>query len=325
MRPNTLTVVLMIALTAIEIVKPQEIRAEKLEPRNDIVVIIDGSGSFRERQAGAIDQTVELLDDIASRQLRRWEGTRDRVTVICLDALPEVLWEGNLRTLKEQSADAWTERFRARSDYAGCTDVGGAFNLAVRYLEADARIVSRYLFVFSDLIDEPPRAIAGGRWQCKPPSRPSPPPVNLPWDKLSGVAVNAYWVPTEQKFAWRQAIDENGLSLTFALHTNSESGVVPVLAPPPAELTPEVKEEQRRDILSRLRHLGSGTLTWVLAAAALIVLALISMSICGRLRRGNRPPRPAAGGRRVLGPVAPLQLRPTKRSRDAAQSSGNTN
>src|SRR5213593_2184468 len=78
------------------------------EPTNLVTVMIDGSLTYRSRQSEAIDRSVTYLDQIAQTELRRWEAGNDKITVITLDAIPAVLWEGSLRQLKDMDQAAWT-------------------------------------------------------------------------------------------------------------------------------------------------------------------------------------------------------------------------
>jgi hypothetical protein len=281
--------------------------AEINQARNEIVIVVDATDSFRSRQTEAVERTVALLDGIASRELRRWEDNKDRVVIISLDALPEVVWSGSLGDLKAAASTSWAERFRARADYAKCTDVGAAFNLATRYLEGDPREVSRYLFAFSDLIDEPPTTSIR---QCRPARVPSPPPEDFPWEKLQGVAVNIFWVPADQKLLWSRAAEQHGLKDSLALFTTSESAVVPVVPPKPAQLAPEVVEEQRKEMSQQVKEFGGKIIKKAGAVLAsiflLLSLAILAALLLSRRRSSHQRPAPAQVGRRITGPVPPL-------------------
>src|SRR5271157_4434272 len=119
------------------------------QPQNKVVVMIDGSGSYKSRQEEAVQKAVSLLDSIAATKLHRWESATDRITLISLDAMPEVLWEGTLKDLKGVDRTVWKSRFLSRSDYENCTDVVAAFQLAAKKLEGDSRYVSKYLLAFT--------------------------------------------------------------------------------------------------------------------------------------------------------------------------------
>jgi hypothetical protein len=285
------------------------------EPHNRVVIIIDGSGSYKARQTEAVERAVTLLEGMAQTKLHRWEPTTDSISLISLDAIPEVLWQGTLQDLKKLDRTAWTGRFRARTDYAKCTDVSAAFRLAAQHLEGDPRSVSKYLFVFSDLIHEPPMTSIAA---CQRPKRPSLPPDDFPWGALQEVSVAVFWVPPDQKLAWRRAAEEHGLTTNFALYSTSESTEVTIAPPPRPTLTVTDAERQTE----RDRYLGYGkTLAKGTGAIlGLIVLLSLVVILVGRLRQrrapqaqtltsGNGRPLPM-GARRPGAPVPPNGPRP---------------
>ena len=151
------------------------------EPSLRVAVIIDGSGTFAGQRDAAVARTIDLLDAMAATKLHRWEIGADHVTLISLDALPEVIWQGTLRQLKELDHDRWAARFDARSDFVHCTDVAAAFRLAADAVAGGAGPVNQYLFAFSDLIHEPPTTSVR---TCAAPQ--TLPPAAFPWDRLSG-------------------------------------------------------------------------------------------------------------------------------------------
>ena len=149
------------------------IAASRIDSSNRVVIMIDGSGSYKSRQGEALTRSIKLLDAMAQAKLHRWEPVSDQIIIISLDAVPEVLWRGTLRELKTLDRTAWTARFQARRDYASCTDVGTAFKLATQHLKGDSRSVAKYLFAFTDLIHEPPTTSIR---LCRKPLSPSIPP-----------------------------------------------------------------------------------------------------------------------------------------------------
>lgn len=285
------------------------------EPHNRVVLIIDGSGSYKARQTEAVERAVTLLEGMAQTKLHRWEPATDSISLISLDAIPEVLWQGALQDLKKLDRAAWTNRFRARTDYANCTDVSMAFRLAVQHLEGDPRSVSKYLFVFSDLIHEPPTTSIAA---CQRPKRPSLPPDDFPWGALQDVSVAVFWVPPDQKLAWRRVVEEHGLTTNFALYSTSESTEVTIAAPPRPTLT--VTEAERQ--AERERYLGYGkTLLMgmgiILGLVVLIVLVGVPAVRLWQRRRqpsqlpttGNGRPMPMSA-RRPGAPIPPNGPRP---------------
>lgn len=285
------------------------------EPHNRVVLIIDGSGSYKARQTEAVERAVTLLEGMAQTKLHRWEPATDSLSLISLDAIPEVLWQGTLQDLKKLDRTAWTSRFRARTDYAQCTDVSMAFRLAAQHLEGDPRSISKYLFVFSDLIHEPSMTSIAA---CQRPKRPSLPPDDFPWGALQEVSVAVFWVPPDQKLAWRRVVEERGLTTNFALYSTSESTEVTIAPPPrPALTVTEAERQAERD-----RYLGYGRtlLMGMGVILGLVALLLVVLALVGRLRQrngrspqlpttGNGRPMPM-GGRRPGVPIPPNGPRP---------------
>ena len=252
--------------------------ADRIKPYNKVVIIIDSSGSFKSRQVEAIRKTTELLKAISQTRIHRWEKAIDRITLISLDAIPEVLWSGSLKELKAKDPSFWTARFRGRRDYALCTDVGAAFRLAVRNLDGDPRYIHKYLFVFSDLVDEAP---SGSIY--KPGRRIGSPPSGFPWDSLRNVSVSVFWLPANQKLVWRRAVEQHGLG-SFALFTVSESSSVSI-QPPPRPST-ELTESERKTL--QKRYLGYAMRFLIWAAVFMIVAVAILVAAVYILRRRAR-------------------------------------
>jgi hypothetical protein len=260
------------------------------QPINKVVVMVDTSGSYKGRQMEAIQKTSKLLEAISQSKVHRWEKGIDQIFIVSLDAIPEVIWKGNLREIKALDRNYWIGRFKARTDYAKCTDMGAAFNLADSLLEGDSRYVKKYLFAFTDLIDEPPlESIC----KCKPPQRPSLPPDNFPWHGLQDVSVAIFWVPPDQKLAWSRIAKEKGLT-TFAIYTTSESAQVKIAPPPKARVTlteNEVQQEKAWYI-----HKAWTVVKWMVGLA--IIMVLLPVLVMGRRQWRNRRSlgRPGSGG-----------------------------
>ena len=262
---------------------------------NRVVVIIDASGSYRSRVNDAMESTLKLLEGMAQIKLHRWEGGNDRISVVSLDAMPEVIWEGTLKDLKTAGPEAWRARFQARTDYAQCTDVGAAFRLALQQLEGDSRLVRKYLFVYSDLIDEPP---TNSLHTC---ARPRPIPEDLSWERLSEISVSVFWMPPNQKLLWQRAAIEHGLGAQLRLHTVSESSEAPPVPPGPAmmNLTETERDANRQAMTETLWSFGKGLGMVGAAIFGLIFLAAGFASTLGRIRqrRLRRLPMPQANRR----------------------------
>jgi hypothetical protein len=297
------------------------------EPFNRIVAIVDGSGSFKSRVADAVARLVALLDQMARTKVHRWDSGVDHVTIVALDALPAVIWQGTVRDLKEMNRNAWTERFKARTDFTGCTDVSAAFRVAAEHLDGDPRYIGKYLFVFSDLVDEPPAALSVRN--CRPPKRPSPPPQDFPWEALRDVSVSALWVPADQILAWQRAVTAAGLGATFKLYSASESEAVEVASPPRRELhrTDEDAERDRARYADYAKR-GAG---WLFGGTMVVVAVVGGILLAIRTlaqRRAARPAPPPAAVRplplpRGERPIPPLPISgPNPAGRPPAQGNG---
>lgn len=258
---------------------------------NRVVVIVDASGSYRSRVNDAMGSALKLLEGVAQIKLHRWEGANDRISVVSLDAMPEVIWEGTLKDLKAAGPEAWRARFQARTDYAQCTDIGAAFRLALQQLEGDPRLVSKYLFVYSDLIDEPPM---DSLQTC---ARPRPIPKDVPWEGLKGISVSVFWMPPNQKLLWQRAAAEQGLGTQLRLHTVSESSEAPPLPPGPAilKLTEVERDANRQTMKETLWSFGKGLGMVGAVIFGLIFLGAGFARTLGRIRRRRlRLPMPPA-------------------------------
>jgi hypothetical protein len=265
---------------------------------NKVVVILDRSGTYAHRLDAAMSRVMTLLETMGKTKLKRWDRAADTIALISLDAMPEVVWQGSLRDLHALKQDAWTSRLQSRSDYAQCTDVEAAFRLAAQHLTGDPQIVHKYLFVFSDLVAEPP---TGSLRTCQAPAIPSVPSKTFPWEALGDVQTKVFWVPPDQKLAWSRAAAEQGLQDQFVLYTTSEAATVTL--DPPAR--PKVKrtEAERQESQQRMKDVAW---TWVGRIGAAVAL-LVGLFVGGQwwLSRGmGQTPRPASARRR--GPVPPL-------------------
>jgi hypothetical protein len=255
---------------------------EPPKPANAVIVMIDRSLSFQARQQNAIDSTLRYLDQIASRKLGRWEGKNDKVVLISMDAMPAVLWRGNLQELKAMSRADWSEQFAARSDYQRCTDVASAFSLAGEEFAAmETGPTYKYLLVFSDLVHEPPTQSAT---VCAKAQRG--PADDFPWAVLKDVSVNVFWLPVNQKLIWQRALREQGLSGQVTLYTDSESGTVQIAPPPQAKV--KVTASERAAAADRFKtFFGRGL--WLLAGLGATVVLTMAAAIVSARRRGRAP------------------------------------
>lgn len=279
---------------------------------DEVVILLDNSGTYTARRADALNKATELLNSIAQTKVQRWETSVINITIISLDAVPEVIWHGNLNELKAVKPSEWTNRFNARTDYAQCTDVDAAFILAAGRLQGDPKYVSKYIFAFTDLIHEPP---LDSIRKCRPPSHPSTPGAAFPWESFRDVSVCIFWVPPEQKLAWQRSVAEHGLSSSFSLYSSSESGEVkPVPPPKPAvKLTDADKEADRAAYI----QFGYTVLTWLAIGVGSALLLLIGLYIFGNRLRATRR---AGGPQSTRQNVRPLPASALTASRRHAQT-----
>ena len=289
--------VVFVLLAGLAAPAPMAGRQAVEEPSLRVAVIVDGSGTFAPQRDAAVARTIALLDSMAATPLHRWESGADHVTLISLDALPEVIWQGTLRQLKTLDHDRWAARFDARSDFAHCTDVAAAFRLAAAALAGGSGLVHRYVFAFSDLIHEPPTTSVRS---CAAPR--ALPPATFPWDQLADVSVSVFWAPPDQVLAWRRAVDERALDASFSVHSVSESTEIPLVAP--ARPTVELSEEDTAADRARYSALAWRGLTWLgTGVAGILVLTLVLVVALGLARRRAR----RAAGRPVRGPRRPSE------------------
>lgn len=257
-------------------------------PVNRVVVVVDCSGSFKPRRMEAIQATTRLLESMAQNKLHRWETGGSEIVLIALDAMPEIIWKGGLKKLKEADRTDWTDRFNARNDLAGCTDVTAALDLAARELEGNPALLNKYLFIFSDLVHEPPttsvkrcqRAFYG-------------PGSDIPWAAFQDVSVSVFWVPPDIKLTWDRAVKQEGLQ-AFRLFSVSQSDAENI-SPPPQPVR-QVAEEERATARADLVSTVTGLLEWAgyIFGGVLGLTALLALGATIRRRFSSPGPRPLA-------------------------------
>ncbi|HED00479.1 MAG TPA: VWA domain-containing protein [Proteobacteria bacterium] len=261
--------------------------AKRVRPFNRIVIMLDSSGSFKARQMEALDRAVSLIDNISAVKVKRWEG-QDEVIIISLDSMPEVLWEGTKKDLTSENVDYWKQRFEARKDYQGCTDVEKGLVLAADVLHREPLPEYMYCFVFSDLINEPP---IGSIKKCAPVNLPSVPTKDFPWETFADVNVEVLWMPIDQKFAWENAVRAAGLT-SFRLHSESESAMVRIDAPKKARhvMNEEEMEAAKAKMIGFFHGIGTFAL-YVFGTGIAIAGILGAVIIFMRHKNKNNPTR----------------------------------
>jgi len=260
--------------------------AEKQKPFNRVVVIIDSSGTFANHQFKAIQKVNKLLTQMASKREKRYEA-QDQVYIITLDARPQIIWAGIRDQLLQLTQNELSELFKDRRKYSYCTDIATAFNLAAYKLNRDPIPAAKWLFVFSDLIDEP--AISGTK--CKNPEYPSPPSGKIRWDRLTNASIVVFWAQDSQIIEWEEALLDKQLSITF--FDEAESLNMKLLPPPKARK--KMTDQERKEAKKRLSEGGLFLLKWAkflaVGSISLIILTVFVVMVVNyisRRRLGHR-------------------------------------
>lgn len=233
------------------LLSPDIVMAVKPKPFNRVVVIIDSSGTFRNHQYEALQKMQGLMEKIAEKKERRYQEP-DEIYLISLDSRPEVIWYGKKRQLEQLSKKKLSEILGARRAYSNCTDITKAFNLASQKLNREPFPAAKWLFVFSDLIDEPPVS----ENDCKAPSRPSFPPESIRWDTLidGNTSIGVFWAPDDQIQAWETSLSDLGANIRFYNAAEAENAELPV----PAKARFKMTEEERVAKIDKIKGFGSG-------------------------------------------------------------------
>ncbi|MBX7136277.1 MAG: hypothetical protein K1X67_26710 [Fimbriimonadaceae bacterium] len=291
----------VLVLTAFLGITGAQAAEKRVRPFNRIVVLLDASGSFQRRQDEALAKTGKLLAGLAAHKAKRWEQA-DEIKIVSLDAIPEMIWEGTPEQLAKVEKTNWAGRFKARQDYAKCTDVVAGLELAASILEDEPVPTEKYLFVFSDLIHEPP---IGVPTKCQAPKLPSVPGKDFGWDRLADIKMAVFWMPPAQKMAWDRAMKEHGLT-GYRLYTTAESAIASLDIPEPAKR--KVTEAERQDGRKTLGGLFDGVLMVAGGGLVLLVVAGLGIAIRAKIRSRRRGAPAAQAGRTVRGPVPPMRV-----------------
>lgn len=290
----------LVVLTAILGITGAQAAEKRVKPFNRVVVLLDASGSFQRRQDEALAKTETLLAGMAAHKAKRWEQA-DEIKIVSLDAIPETIWEGTPAQLAKMGKADWAERFKARQDYAKCTDVVAGLELAASLFEGEPLPTEKYLFVFSDLIHEPP---IGVPTKCQAPKVPSVPGKDFAWDRLADIKLAVFWMPPAQKMAWDRAMKAQGLT-SYRLYTTAESAIARVDIPEPAKR--KVTDAERQEGRRTLGGLLDGVL--IVAGAGLVLLIVAGLGIAMMMMiRGRRRGISGRAGHVVRGPVAPMRV-----------------
>lgn len=245
------------------------------EPINKIVVIVDCSGSFKSQHQKAVEQTKQLLEGLSQTKLQRWESESDMVNLISLDALPQVVWKGSIKSLKTSKIQDIAKLFSARKEFSSCTDVLGAFQLAFRNLEGDPHYVSKYLFVFSDLIHEGPTKSVS---DCGFPVYVQG--SDFPWQSFQDVSTTVFWMPANQQLIWKKAVANSGLEDRFIMYSTGFSEKIQIVLPPRPEEKISEQEKAVKQQEMKEKFFGFGKWAGIILLAFfgfVVLLGLVSV------------------------------------------------
>lgn len=252
--------------------------ASRPKPFNRVAIIVDASGTFKDHQFAAIKKARILLEEIADKKEKRFEEP-DEVYLISLDAKPEVIWYGKRQQLAQLTEEKISYIFRERRVFGNCTDIAKAFNLASHKLNRDPEATSKYLFVFSDLIDEPQTSGT----KCKSPGRPSLPPENMDWDALTGTAIGVFWTPDDQIQAWEKALADKGVSIRFYNAAEAENAELPA----PRKAHKKMTEDERDEKLAAIKGKGAWAAGVVMGVLKYGVIAILILAALAYYRNRN--------------------------------------
>ena len=309
-----LTAILMMTIS----ICPETEAASAELGENRVAVVIDASGSYKSKMQDAIGSAAVLLEQMSNVSFKRWEPARDRIVLISMDSMPEVIWSGSLQDLKTLDKEHWKSAFEVRGEYAQCTDVVKGIRLAVRELNRDAGAkTNKYMFIYSDLVHEPPMNSIN---DCAPINTANPVPVDMPWEDLKDISIVTLWIPIDQKFVWTKAVEEFFLQDTFKLYA-SESEVREILPPPRPTILPteEESKEAREQVMQGLSFAGKAVAVLIIATVTLVLLILFFLAIFfvwvrfvrnpRRLTHRHGPGNPRMPIRRTIPSQHPVQRR----------------
>ncbi|MDO9632977.1 MAG: hypothetical protein Q7I92_13850 [Humidesulfovibrio sp.] len=260
------------------------------EASQKVLVEVDAAGSYKSRQAEALERASALLEAMAARNTRRFDSGKEVISIVALDAMPEVIWQGTRKALKADRS-SWHDKFRSRGQLAACTDVTAGFRLAAQLLEGDPRYTAKYVVAFTDMIHEPP---LGSLSACAK-ARPEPGP-DFPWQELRGASITILWAPGSQKLVWTRAAKANGMEEILKIYTEGESALADLPDPrlPEVQLT-EAERLARQNEMREMLKTGGRLFGWGAATVVASALCLGLLAVLVRWWRSRRPPATSVG------------------------------
>lgn len=263
--------------------KPGVLSAEDADtaPYNLVVIVLDFTVSFRlpSKAPGlkgrvfaleALQLVQQFLRDAAKQPRHRNEG-HDVYAIVALDAASQVIWTGTRDQLSELTADNLKEKLAARDAFKWCTDIEAAFNEVAVLLRKYSNASEKYVLVFSDLINEPPR-----RTWNKCGSRSGEPPKGIDWSALKTVRLGFYFAakdfPYRPDVKWRSELERRGLQAEFLDTAQALSAGLTLSPPPPAVYKPT--QEEMAVAHARVEGLSTTVIWAVVFLVGLVVVSI---------------------------------------------------
>jgi hypothetical protein len=248
------------------------------------VVVIDFTVSFRLPSTApglkgkvfaleALQLVQQFLRDAAKQPRHRNEG-RDVYAIVALDAASQTIWTGSRDQLTELTGDALQQKLAVRDQFKWCTDIEAAFDEVVALFHRYSNASEKYLLVFSDLINEPPRRA----WnKCAPPS--GEPPKGIDWNALKAARLGFYFAaktfPHRPDLKWRSELARRELQAEFLDTAQALSAGVTLSPPPPAVYKPT--REEVAVARARVEGLSNAVVRAIAILVGLVVTSIASL------------------------------------------------
>ena len=251
---------------------------------NRVVLVIDTSCSMRP----AFEPTLEKMTEVLPSLVRFRE---DELVVIALNGEPDLLWDSHAVDLAPSSdgsrPPAWDGLLTALDGAdAKHTDLVGTMQVLGTVLRRHPQAEAQYVFVFSDLIDDPARR-----------RTPFDPEADVPWSDLEGDAIHLLGADTEVFEGWMNALVAHGLTSDGGI---ADGGVTSAVAVPHWRPAPIERAEEEVSFENPWEGRGTavasfakGAVKWtvLLIGGGLLAVFLLA-TVAGRLNRRAPAPQP---------------------------------
>ena len=250
---------------------------------NRVVLIIDTSCSMRASFKPNLRKMTEVLPSLVRFR-------EDELVVIALNGEPDLVWDSHAIDLAPPESggapEAWTGLLEALEGAdAKHTDLTATMQLLATVLERRPSAETQYVFLFSDLLDDP----AGRRSTFDLEQ-------DVPWAALEGHALHLLGVHRDVYGPWMTSMAEHGLETPGGIEGGSVVSpvAVPHWRPTPIERAEEEVSfdnpwEGRGTVISSV---AVSALKWGGALLGLGLLALFGLvTILGRSNQAAPPAR----------------------------------